>query len=165
DAVLDLKKDGQTLASIERGYADGYQHRGYSFTPDGQTFVSAGNSALTAYDLKGKRIGDFVGHESDVWAATPSPDGRLLVSGCADQTVRLWNLKPHEWTATLFNGTDGEWVMWTPQGYYTGSPGADKIVVWQINKAPEQAADYVGAEQLRQPLNRPDIVEKAIILA
>ena len=28
--------------------------------------------------------------------------------------------------------------MWTPQGYYTGSPGADKIVGWQINKGPEQ---------------------------
>jgi hypothetical protein len=55
--------------------------------------------------------------------------------------------------------------MWTPQGYYMGSPGADKIVGWQINKGPEQAADYVGAEQLRQHLNRPDIVEKAIILS
>ena len=55
--------------------------------------------------------------------------------------------------------------MWTPQGYYTGSPGADKIVGWQINKGPDQAADYVGAEQLRQHLNRPDIVERAIILA
>ena len=55
--------------------------------------------------------------------------------------------------------------MWTPQGYYTGSPGADKIVGWQINKGPENAADYVGADQLRTHLNRPDIVEKAIILA
>ena len=55
--------------------------------------------------------------------------------------------------------------MWTPQGYYTGSPGADKIVGWQINKGPEHAADYVGAEQLREHLNRPDIVEKAIVLA
>ncbi len=49
--------------------------------------------------------------------------------------------------------------MWTPQGYYTGSPGADKIVGWQINKGPDKTADYVGAEQLRQHLNRPDIVE------
>ena len=95
----------------------------------------------------------------------PSPDGRLLVSGSADQTIRLWNLKTRELIVTLFHGTDGEWVMWTPQGYYTGSPGADKIVGWQINKGPDQAADYVGAEQLRQHLNRPDIVEKAIILA
>jgi WD40 repeat protein len=165
DAVLDLKKDGQTLASIERGYSDGYEHRGYSFTPDGQTFVSAGNNGtITAYDLQGKRIGDFVGHESDVWAATPSPDGRLLVSASADQTIRLWNLKTHELIVTLFNGTDGEWVMWTPQGYYTGSPGADKIVGWQINKAYDQLPDHVGADQLRQHLNRPDIVQRAIIL-
>jgi len=59
----------------------------------------------------------------------------------------------------------GEWVMWTPQGYCTGSAGADKIVGWQINKGPENAANYVGADQLREHLNRPDIIDKAIILA
>jgi hypothetical protein len=56
-------------------------------------------------------------------------------------------------------------VLWTPQGYYTGSPGADKIVGWQINKWSDQVPDYVGAKQLRRHLNRPDIVEKAIIVA
>jgi WD40 repeat protein len=166
DAILDVKKDGQTVASIERDATDGYQHRSYSFTPDGETIISGGDGGLViAYDLKGQNLGDFVGHESTVWAVTPSPDGRLLVSGSADQTVRLWNLKTGELIVTLFRGTDGEWVMWTPQGYYTGSPGADKIVGWQINKGHDQAADYVGADQLRQHLNRPDIVEKAIILA
>src|SRR5207249_2165927 len=111
-----------------------YQYRSYSFTPDGQAIISGGDGGvLIAYDLKGQRLGNFVGHEGDVWAVTPSPDGRLLVSGSADQTVRLWNLKTRELFVTLFRGTDGEWVMWTPQGYYTGSPGADKIVGWQIN--------------------------------
>jgi WD40 repeat protein len=165
DAILDLKKDGQTLVSIERGSADGYDHRSFTFTPDGQTIVSGGNGRLIAYDLKGQRVGNFVGHEGDVWAVTPSPDGGLLVSGSDDQTVRLWNLKTRELIVTLFHGSDGEWVMWTPQGYYTGSPGSDKIVGWQVNKGPENAADYVGADQLRDHLNRPDIVEKAIILA
>jgi WD40 repeat protein len=166
DAILDIKKGGQTLVSIERGSVDGFDHRAYSFTPDGQTVISGGiGGALSAYDLNGKPLGNYVGHDSDVWAVTPSPDGRLLVSGSADQTIRLWNLKTYELIVTLFHGSDGEWVMWTPQGYYTGSPGADKIVGWQINKGPENAADYVGAEQLRQHLNRPDIVERAIILA
>jgi hypothetical protein len=96
---------------------------------------------------------------------TPSPGGRLLVSGSSDQTVRLWNLKTRELIVSLFHASDGEWVMWTPQGYYTGSPGADKMVGWQINKGPENAADYVGADQLRDHLNRPDIIDKAIILA
>jgi WD40 repeat protein len=166
DAILDIKKSGEVIASIERPPSDGYSHRAYSFMPDGQNLISGGNNgALTAYDLKGQRLGNFLGHESEVWAVTPSRDGRLLVSGSADQTVRLWNLKTRELIATLFNGTDGEWVMWTPQGYYTGSPGADRIVGWQINKGADQVPDYVGADQLRDHLNRPDIVEKAIILA
>jgi Caspase domain/WD domain, G-beta repeat len=166
DAILDIKKGGWVTASIERRAADGYGHRAYSFTPDGQTIISGGGSGLlVAYALKGQRLGNFVGHVSDIWAVTPSPDGRFLISGSADQTVRLWNLKTRELIVTLFAGTDGEWVMWTPQGYYTGSPGADKIVGWQINKGSDQVPDYVGADQLRDHLNRPDIVEKAIILA
>jgi WD40 repeat protein len=166
DAILDLKHGDRVIASVERGPTDGYQHRAYTFTPDGQTIISAGdNGWLIAYDLKGQRLGNFIGHVSEVWAITPSPDGRLLISGSADQTVRLWNVKTRELIATLFNGTDGEWVMWTPQGYYTGSPGADKIIGWQINKGSDQVPDYVGADQLRDHLNRPDIVEKAILLA
>ena len=138
----------------------------YTFAPDGQSIISGGNGGiLIAYDLPGKILGEFVGHEGAVFAVTPSADGRLLVSGSADQTIRLWNLKTRELIVTLFHGTDGEWVMWTPQGYYTGSPGADKIVGWQINKGPDKEADYVGADQLRVHLNRPDIVDKAIILA
>src|SRR5262249_50186657 len=69
-----------------------------------------------------------------------------------------------ELIVTLFYGRDGEWLTWTPQGYYTGSPGADNIVGWQVNKGPENAADYVTADQLRAHLNRPDIIERAIIL-
>jgi hypothetical protein len=64
----------------------------------------------------------------------------------------------------LFNCTDGEWVMWTPQGYYASSPNGDKIVGWQINKGPDQAAEYVTASQLRNQFYRPDIVERAIVL-
>jgi WD40 repeat protein len=165
DAVLDLKQGDKVTASIERGSTDGYGHWAYTFTPNGQSIISAGSGVLTAYDLKGQRLGEFVGHEAVIWAVAPSPDGRLLVSGSADQTVRLWNLKTRELIATLFNGTDGEWVMWTPQGYYTGSPGADKVVGWQINRGADHVPDYVGADQLRQHLNRPDIVERAIILA
>jgi hypothetical protein len=88
-----------------------------------------------------------------------------MVSGAFDGTVRLWNVRTQEQVVSLFVTKNGEWVMWTPQGYYTGSPGADKIVGWQINRGSDQVPDFVGAEQLRRHLNRPDIVEKAISLA
>src|SRR5262249_62085945 len=162
----DRQKDGQRQASIEGATTNGYQHRASSFSPNGQMIISAGDHGwLIAYDLSGKRIGDFIGHEGEIWAVALAPDGRLLVSGSADQTVRLWNLATRELIVTLFYGSDGEWVMWTPQGYYTSSPNGERIVGWQINQGSDSAAEYVSAAQARDPFYRPDIVERAIVLA
>ncbi len=161
--VLDILKDGAAQASVTRGSTNGFQHLAYSFTPDGKEIVSGGaNGVLAAYGLDGKKLGDFVGHEGDIWAVSPSPDGRYLVSGGADQTVRLWSLKTRELLATFFRGEDGEWVIWTPEGFYAGSPGADKIVGWQVNQGMDKAARYITAGQLRKALHRPDLVAAKI---
>jgi WD40 repeat protein len=166
DAILDITRDGETVASIERGSTSGYQHRTYSFTPDGETVISGGDGgALTAYDRAGKKLGDFIGHEGDVWTVAPSPDGRYLLSGSDDQTVRLWNLKTPELLVTLFHGQDGEWVMWTPQGYYVASENGDSLIGWQINYGPSLTPDYVEARQLARRLFRPDVIARTIALA
>jgi len=164
DAILDLLKDGKPPSvSIERAPAEGYSHRSYSFTPDGKQIVSGGgNGILIAYGLDGEKLGEFVGHEGEVWAVAASPDGKYLVSGSNDQTVRLWNLKTRELLVTIFRGEDGEWVIWTPEGFYAGSPGADKIVGWQVNQGPDKAARYITAGQLRKALHRPDLVAAKI---
>ena len=166
DAILDIARKGKTVASITRGISDGQAHNTYTLTSDSKEIISGGASRqLTAYDLAGKTLGEFVGHESDVWAVAISPDGRYLLSGSADQTVRLWNLRTYELIVTLFHGRDGSWVMYTPQGYFAGSPNAGDIIGWQINHGPDQAADYVRGGQLRAHFLRPDIVAKAIQLA
>lgn len=177
DAFLDVSENGQVKTIIERDLTTGNRHLAYGFSTDGKMILSGGSfGVLKAYDLNGKTIADFLGHEGDIWTIAPSPDGRMLISASGDQTVRLWSLaglgpvagdKPKriDPIVTLYNGSDGEWVMWTPQGYYAGSPGADRIVRWHINQGPTKAAREVGAEQLRERLNRPDIVARAIELA
>ncbi|MGI9385615.1 MAG: caspase family protein, partial [Methyloligellaceae bacterium] len=110
------------------------------------------------------KLGDFVGHTSDVWAVAVSPDGRLLLSGSDDQTLRLWNVATRENIVTLFHSRNGEWVMWTPQGYYAASPKGDKHVGWHINQGAAKAARLVTAAQLKRHFYRPDIVKRAILL-
>jgi WD40 repeat protein len=162
---LEVLKDGQVQSEINLGEVGGLSSDApIQFTPDGQAFLIGMTPEIRAYDLHGQLLGTYVGHFGQVRDLAVSPNGQLLLSGGTDQTVRLWNLKTRELLVTLYYSSDGEWVMWTPQGYYMGSPGADKIVGWQINRGPEQTPDYVGAEQLRQHLNRPDIVERAIVL-
>jgi WD40 repeat protein len=166
DAFLDIFKGGKPAGvTLQRRNDDGFTHRSYSFTPDGGTIISGGGSGkLIAYSTDGKKIGEFAGHESDVWAVAPSRDGRFLVSGSADETVKLWNLKTRELIVTIFQGADGEWAIWTPQGYYAASPAASELLGWQINRGTDKTADFITAGQLRQRLNRPSVVAKAIEL-
>lgn len=162
-AVLEIRKNGKAQAGIERDSTNGLGHYSYGFAPNGRTVVSGGgNGFLSAYHLDGKRIGDFVGHTGVVWALAVSPDGRWLASGSADQTVRLWNLETRENLLTLYQANDGEWVAWTPSGYYATSPGGAKLIGWHINQGADKAADYYPAEQFRQSRDRPELVAETL---
>jgi len=165
NAILEIHHDNSVKARIERGATDGYRHQSYTFTPDGQRIISGGsNGWLTAYDREGNKLGEYVGHTGDVWAVAVSPNGQLLASGSGDQTVRLWNVQSRENLLTLFQGSNGEWVAWTPSGHYTASAQGDKMVGWHINRGVDKAADYVSAAQLRTQLNRPEIVDDTVRL-
>lgn len=49
----------------------------FAETPDGKAF---------------RRVRQFAGHSGSVYALAPSPDGKWLVTGSSDQTLRLWPL-------------------------------------------------------------------------
>jgi Caspase domain/WD domain, G-beta repeat len=55
------------------------------------------DSGLYLFDARsGKQLRTFVGHSGAVWAVAPSPDGRYLLSGSTDQTLRIWELAGNE---------------------------------------------------------------------
>ncbi len=163
-AILDLERGSDVIARMERTERDGYGHDSFTFAGDGKIASGAGHGWLTLFDLAGNRLGDLIGHTSNIWSVAATPDGRRLVSGSDDQTIRLWNAATLEPILALFYGRDGEWVMWTPEGYYAASPNGDRHVGWQINQGPDRSARFVTAAQLKQHFYRPDILQRAVTL-
>ncbi len=164
DAVLEIYKNENIQAQIERGSTDGYRHRSYTFTPDGKTVIgSASHGVLTAYTRTGEKLGDFVGHTGDVFAVAVSPDGTKLVSGAADQTVRLWDITTRELLLTIFHGNNDEWVAWTPEGFYAASPNGGQMVIYHINKGAENAAEAYTLDQVGESFYRPDLVAAKVL--
>jgi WD40 repeat protein/uncharacterized caspase-like protein len=154
--------EAPTEIKLQQG---GGKHSVLGLTPDARTIMMTSQTEIKMIDRHGKELAPFVGHMGTVRDFAISADGRYMVSGGSDHTVRLWNVETRELIVSLFYGVDGEWVIWTPQGYYASSPNGDRIVGWQINKGAGQAAEYVSASQLRSKFYRPDIVDRAIILA
>ncbi len=63
---------------------------------------------------------------------------------------------------SLFTNSDGEWVVWTPQGYYDASPGGDRLIGWHVNQGPNRAARFYLAHQFRKQFYRPDIIDQIL---
>jgi WD40 repeat protein len=63
---------------------------------------------------------------------------------------------------SLFVAENREWAYWTPSGYYDASFEGDKLFGWQVNRGVQQLPDFFLAAQVRQSLERPEIMARLL---
>ncbi len=160
DPVFQVVREGNVVREIRLDATSRYFDHSFALTPDGRSIVIGENDGnLLIYDAStGGLTRQLVGHTGSVLAVAVSPDGRLVVSGSSDQTLRLWDFASGKSLLTVFPASDGEWVAWTPEGYYTSSLHGDLYIGWQVNQGPDHAALYYPAAQFQAEYYRPDIV-------
>jgi COMPASS component SWD3 len=117
---------------------------------DGQTLISGSRDTtlkiwhlhtINTYNSNSvnRLIGDglidtFTGHSDSINAVTISPNGKVIVSGSEDNTIKLWYLKTGECLATLEGHEAGvRSVAISPDGQLLVSGSADNTIkLWQL---------------------------------
>jgi WD40 repeat protein len=95
----------------------------------------------------------FKGHSFVVNFLRQSADGSRLYSAAQDGTMRAWNAGTGELLYTMMVDYDGEYLAWTPEGYYGGS---EKLARERIYV---QDGDAVSSmDQYHEIFYRPDLV-------
>ncbi len=97
------------------------------------------------------------------WTINASTDGKWVVAGLGDGSIRWYRLSDGTEQLALFVHADGaRWIVWTPSGYYDTSVGGENLVGWHLNRAFNQSADFFSAGRFRDKLYRPDVIQKLL---
>lgn len=128
-----------------------------AFSPDGRLLAGVAGSSATPHDANhevpvwdletGRLRHTLTGHEDEVGAVAFSPDGRRLVTGADDGTVRVWGVATGTLEATLEPGSDApepapdlphHWfpeVAFSPDGRrIVSGDGAGRLTVFDAQK-------------------------------
>jgi eukaryotic-like serine/threonine-protein kinase len=130
-------RDPASKAREFRGHAGGVQR--VVFLPDGRLGSAGGVrfkfGEVKIWDLSTGRALDLLGHTNLVVGLASSPDGRRLVTGSEDRTIKLWDTTTGEEIFTLRGHTSGViCVAFSPDGKRIASGGWDRTVkVWDTS--------------------------------
>jgi WD40 repeat protein len=105
------------------------------FSPDGRLVAVGGGEAAVRGDIRlfrtsdGDLVGTLSGHEDVVAAIDFDRDGKRLVSGGFDRSVRLWDLESKKCLRTVSGHADAvHAVSFGPDGSWFASAGKDRTV-------------------------------------
>jgi WD40 repeat protein len=144
--------------------AENIHGRPVALSPDG-SLIATGGKSVKLWDVRtGKMVGELFGHLKRTQSIVFSGDGRLVVAGGSYGTVNLWETRTGRHLVTLFAFPQGDaaqaaddWLAYTPEGFFDGSPAAEKYIAWRtgdkLELSSEDIAGYRSPEKLAHVLN------------
>jgi hypothetical protein len=120
--------------------------RSFAIAPDEKRFFLGSSFALMAFDDAGMKKWLRVSR-TEVLAVNASKDGRIVVAAYYDGAIRWHRADDGRELLALQvlpnkenDPAKWDWVLWTPEGFYEATPGAQDVLKWVVNHGPDQAA-------------------------
>jgi WD40 repeat protein len=137
--------------------------RPMALSPDGAILATGGKSVKLWDVHSGKMLRELFGHLKRTQSIVFSADGRLVFAGGSYGTTNVWDAATGNHLITLFafagdrrDASADDWLAYTPEGYYDGSPGIERYLAWRVGD------ELVTPKTLGPQLHRPDRIESAL---
>jgi WD40 repeat protein len=117
--------------------------------------------ALYRFDATGKPVWRLP-TAAEVDAVVASADGRLLVTAMSDGVIQWRRASDGTELLSLLVTRDRRWIVWTPEGYFDASAGADELAGWVVNRGAADAAELFSLGRFRDRYQRPDVVDHVL---
>jgi eukaryotic-like serine/threonine-protein kinase len=131
-----------------------------AFTPDGKWLALGGgyfDNAIHLYELETGAWSRLEGHKNWIVCLAFSPDGRVLASASADQTIRLWNVQRGA-KLEPFQGHEDEVyaIAWTPDGQIVSGSKDGSLRFWDPAASQHKSAGVVLPDRVSALTFTPD---------
>lgn len=140
------------------------QIQDFAFSPDGKLFISGNmKGEYSLWDIATgtmirqlKRPDEKIAFGMSSAHAAFSPNGKVVAITSAAST-RLLDVETGDEIAAMIAFDDGEWLITTPNGYYSSSEKGDQYLDVSVAGKP------FSTSQLRESFFRPDLVKVALL--
>jgi hypothetical protein len=110
----------------------------------------------------GKKVTDWFPNFTEVRDMVPSSDGRYVLMSTGTHRLCVYRADGSKFPFLNLAVVRGEWVLWTSEGYYTASPGGEKLIGWAVSKGPNALAEFLPADRYARHFRRPDVIKLAL---
>ena len=143
-----------TFGGVELASSGTYLHRS-------RDAILGSSKALYRIDGDGRTVWRLP-TSAEVNAVVASDDDRLLLTAMSDGLIQWRRASDGAELLTLLARPDGRWIVWTAEGYFDASAGADTLAGWVVNRGDDSAAELFSLGRFRDRYHRPDVIDRVL---